>query len=81
VLATTNRDLAGKWRRGASVKTCTTACRCSPGLASLRERPADILPLAERLLARHVRKMKHAQVRLSPRRRLACRLILAGQRA
>lgn len=32
---------------------------------ALRERPADILPLAERLLARHVAKMRHAQVRLS----------------
>src|SRR5690606_35759337 len=31
----------------------------------LRERSADILPLAERLLARHVAKMKHAPVRLS----------------
>jgi two-component system response regulator FlrC len=32
----------------------------------LRERTADILPLAERLLAKHVNKMKHAAVRLSP---------------
>ena len=31
----------------------------------LRERSGDILPLAERLLARHVAKMKHAPVRLS----------------
>ena len=31
----------------------------------LRERAGDILPLAERLLARHVAKMKHAPVRLS----------------
>src|SRR5204863_1558633 len=32
----------------------------------LRERTADILPLAERLLARHVNKMKHSPARLSP---------------
>ncbi|KIQ57401.1 helix-turn-helix domain-containing protein, partial [Pseudomonas fluorescens] len=32
----------------------------------LRERTADILPLAERLLARHVNKMKHAAARFSP---------------
>ncbi|MDT4862813.1 Nitrogen fixation protein VnfA [compost metagenome] len=32
----------------------------------LRERPADILPLAERLLAKHVKKMNHAPIRLSP---------------
>ena len=31
----------------------------------LRERKGDILQLAERLLARHVGKMKHAPVRLS----------------
>jgi two-component system response regulator FlrC len=31
----------------------------------LRERPADIIPLAERLLKNHVKKMKHAQARLS----------------
>ena len=31
----------------------------------LRERTGDILPLAERLLAKHVKKMKHALVRLS----------------
>jgi two-component system response regulator FlrC len=31
----------------------------------LRERTADILPLAERLLAKHVNKMKHAAARLS----------------
>jgi two-component system response regulator FlrC len=32
----------------------------------LRERTADILPLAERLLAKHVNKMKHAAAKLSP---------------
>jgi two-component system response regulator FlrC len=31
----------------------------------LRERTADILPLAERLLAKHVNKMQHAHARLS----------------
>uniref|UniRef100_UPI00048F222F helix-turn-helix domain-containing protein n=1 Tax=Pseudomonas sp. Ant30-3 TaxID=1488328 RepID=UPI00048F222F len=32
----------------------------------LRERTADILPLAERLLNKHVNKMKHAAAKLSP---------------
>jgi two-component system response regulator FlrC len=47
-----------------------------PGV--LRERPADILPLAERLLARHANKMKHARCAVAEAQ--AClRLSLAGQ--
>ncbi|NNG62515.1 sigma-54-dependent Fis family transcriptional regulator, partial [Pseudomonas fragi] len=37
----------------------------------LRERTADILPLAERLLAKYISKMKHTAVRFSPQAR-AC---------
>ena len=35
VVATTNRDLAGEVAAGASVKTCSTGCQCSPGLAPI----------------------------------------------
>ena len=35
----------------------------------LRERTADILPLAERLLAKYISKMKHTAVRFSPQAR------------
>ncbi|MDL2425048.1 sigma-54-dependent Fis family transcriptional regulator, partial [Pseudomonas sp. BAgro211] len=37
----------------------------------LRERPADILPLAERLLAKYARKMNHAPVTLADDARAA----------
>ena len=37
----------------------------------LRERPADIVPLAERLLAKYVKKMNHAPIRLSPQAQMS----------
>ena len=67
VLATTNRDLAGEVAAGRFREDLFYRLSVFPlAWQSLRQRPADILPLAERLLAKHVNKMKHAPVSLSP---------------
>jgi two-component system response regulator FlrC len=66
VLATTNRDLADEVAAGRFREDLFYRLSVFPlAWQSLRQRPADILPLAERLLAKHVNKMKHAPVRLS----------------
>jgi two-component system response regulator FlrC len=72
VLATTNRDLAGEVAAGRFREDLYYRLSVFPlAWRALRERPADILPLAERLLAKHVKKMNHAAVRLSPQARAA----------
>lgn len=72
VLATTNRDLAGEVAAGRFREDLYYRLSVFPlAWRALRERPADILPLAERLLAKHVKKMNHSAVQLSPQARAA----------
>ncbi len=67
VLATTNRDLAGHVAAGRFREDLYYRLSVFPlAWRPLRERPADILPLAQRLLGKHVKKMNHAPVSLSP---------------
>ncbi|MGH8355098.1 MAG: sigma-54-dependent transcriptional regulator [Pseudomonas sp.] len=67
VLATTNRELAGEVAAGRFREDLYYRLSVFPlAWRPLRERTADILPLAERLLAKHVKKMNHPAVRFSP---------------
>ncbi len=66
VLATSNRDLAGEVASGRFREDLFYRLSVFPvGWRPRRERTADILPLAERLLAKHAKKMNHAAARLS----------------
>jgi two-component system response regulator FlrC len=67
VLATTNRDLAeyvaeGKFREDLYYRLNIFPLHWAP----LRDRPEDLIPLAEKLLSKHAAKMNRAGVRLDP---------------
>ena len=66
VIATTNRDLAEEVRAGCFREDLFYRVSVFPmAWAPLRQRPADILPLAERLLSSHAAKMRQPLPRLT----------------
>ncbi|MCJ0972483.1 sigma-54 dependent transcriptional regulator [Pseudomonas sp. PS1] len=66
IIATTNRDLASEVRDGRFREDLFYRLSVFPlAWTALRDRPADILPLAERLLATQAAKMRQAAPRFS----------------
>ena len=60
------RTWRGRWRRGASARTSSTACNVFPlQIPPLRERPEDILPLARHFALRAAGRLKKPVRRLS----------------
>ncbi|WP_285275202.1 sigma-54-dependent transcriptional regulator [Halopseudomonas bauzanensis] len=67
IIATTNRDMpaevaAGRFREDLYYRLGVFPLQWQP----LRGRPADILPIAERLLAKHIGKMNQSPARFAP---------------
>ena len=70
VVATTNRDLAEEVRSGRFREDLFYRLSVFPlAWPALRDRPADIVPLAERLLASHALKMRQPTAKLIPEAR------------
>jgi two-component system response regulator FlrC len=66
IVATTNRDLAEEVRSGRFREDLFYRLSVFPlAWPALRDRPADIVPLAERLLANHAAKMRQPGARLT----------------
>lgn len=66
IVATTNRDLAEAVRSGCFREDLFYRLSVFPlAWPALRDRPADIVPLAERLLVNHATKMRQPIARLS----------------
>ena len=71
IVATTNRDLAEEVRSGRFREDLFYRLSVFPlAWPALRHRPADIVPLAERLLANHAAKMRQPVARLTSEARL-----------